>query len=410
MNYDSFYAYDYMIGEENIRDEFYPSDADSSMVLVDDDIFNVMPEFYYIGGANYDSSTTAVIVYASENININDPLPSTIAIMVSTETVNTSDTQKVFAYLTSADSFSVSDIEKLFALIDKNEKLSLEELQSTDATIYQFESPYAMDRTPRTAYSDFVIGTQDPYDKAFDWLLPFNMMVDYSQSSIPYMPQVEHDQTEMYGVDGSTLINAEYKNRIFKIVSYSLLGLTKQEKEELKFKICEVLDEIKNASKRITFKNSDTAFDVVYSGASTISEGGSFVKSEIQFESQPYGHPLFDQEVYGSGKLTNNGDTDIGFVNTILSDAVNPEFVIGDITYRWNGTVPKNSKLIIDHTDRSCYIESFDGEKINAIDKLDGKFQLIPQGKSVEITALGNTESFLTTTLRENVLWGVTSE
>lgn len=309
------------------------------------------------------------------------------------------------AIIEEKEPFDFSEVPTIEALVKIADQYGLNEAEKILAYIFQFDSLRATDKEPRKAVSDFVIGQVENYDRAFDWIVPFDMKVNWRDSSIQVMPQTESSYIDMPEKDGSIIENTIYKNRLFSIVAYSELGLSIAEKEQLKRDIAQILDATKNSPKKLTFMNSDTSFDVQYSGSADITEGPSFVKATIPFESGPYGYPLFEKEVSGTGLLVNDGDADSGCVHKISSGAVNPSFQMGTITYKWSGTVPANTTLYIDHNNYTCYLETVEGTRTNVIDKLTGEFQTIPKASSVAITAFGNTGDYLTTTLKEKILW-----
>lgn len=303
------------------------------------------------------------------------------------------------------EKFTFKDNPTIEAIIDIADKYGLDEAEKIMAYISQFDPVRVTDREPRKAVSDFMIGQIEDYDKAFDWIIPFDMKVNWRDSSIQVMPQTESTYIDMPEKDGSIIENTIYKNRLFSIVAYSELGLSIYEKEQLKREIAQILDATKNSPKKLTFMASDTSFDVQYSGSAEITEGPSFVKATIPFEAGAYGYPLFEQEVLGTGLLVNDGDADSGCVHKISSGAVNPSFQLGTITYTWEGTVPEDTTLYIDHNNYTCYLETVQGTRTNVIDKLTGEFQTIPKASSVAITALGNTGDYLVTKLKEKILW-----
>lgn len=342
----------------------------------------------------------------AEKINISDEFYKILVQLFLKDNVKVLDEfKKLNVLISKQDNFKLNEKEKLDALIKVSDKANLKDASKIFALIKQLDAVKALDKDPKKAISDFIIGKSDNLDNAYDWLIPFDMKINWSTSSIQIMPQTESTYIDMAGTDGSIISDTVYKNRLFSIVAYSDLGLSVYEKELLKKQIAEILDSTKNKTKKLTMQATGTSFDAKYSGAAAISEGPSFVKATIPFEVSPYGYPLFEQEVFGTGLLVNNGAADTGCVNKILSGVVNPSFRMGNIAYTWNGTVPENHSLIIDHESYSCYLESVKGNKTNVIDKLVGEFQKIPANSSVSITADNNTENYLITSLKEKILW-----
>lgn len=332
-------------------------------------------------------SDLVIALYLLDKQKTIDEIRKLNVILEKEEHFDFEETPNIKAILNIADKNGLSDAKKLFAYLSK------------------FDNVRATDKEPRTAVSDFVIGHVDNFDQAYDWIVPFDMKVNWRDSSIQVMPQTESTYIDMPEKDGSIIENTIYKNRLFSIVAYSELGLSLYEKEQLKREIAQILDATKNNPKKLTFTSADISFDVQYSGSAQITEGPSFVKATIPFEAAPYGYPLFDQTVYGSGLLVNDGDADSGCVHKISAGAVNPSFQLGTITYKWSGTVPNNTTLYIDHNNYSCYLETVAGSRENVIDKLTGEFQTIPKNTSIAITAFGNTGDYLSTNLKEKILW-----
>lgn len=304
-----------------------------------------------------------------------------------------------------SDEVNAIDASALTTLMSLSDKYSLEEAKELIALIQKYENVPITDRDARKAVSDFLIGLQDGYDSAYDWIFPFEMKVDWRNSSIQVMPQTESSYIDEPGVDGSIIEDTIYKNRMFSIVAFSELGLSVYEKEQLKRDITQILDSTKNNPKKMTFQSSSTAFDVQYSGGADIQEGPSYVKATIPFEASPYGYPLFEKELLGSGLLVNDGDADSGCVHYIYAGAVNPQFQLGTITYIWNGTVPNDTTLVIDQNNLTCYLETVAGQRTNAISSLTGEFQTIPKHSSLVLTATASTESHIRTVLQEKILW-----
>lgn len=312
---------------------------------------------------------------------------------------------KLNALLSKSQIFDFNEKNKIDAMTKIADKFNLKDVSDVLAFFTNFDSFFATDKEPRKAISDFLIGHSDGFDNAYDWVFPFEMKIDWRSSSIQIMPQAESSYIQQPGVDGEIIEDTVYKNRLFNIVMFSELGLTIQEKEILKRDIAQILDATKNNTKKLTFQASSTAFDVKYSGAADIKEGPSYIKATIPLESSPYGYPLFDKEIFGSGLIVNDGDADIGCVHKISSGAINPTFMLGEINYSWNGIVPENTTLVIDHNNYSCYLETIQGLRTNAINKLSGEFQTIPKHSSIVLTAKQSTENYIQTQLKEKILW-----
>lgn len=385
-----------IIAQKLITEKISLSDFMSSFVFL-----NESDQFYF-----EESKKNSALFNLVEKQGVSDVFSNLIvSLFILDEQSTIDEIKELNAIIENEESLNFSDLNYVEAIICIADKYGLEEAKKIFSYLYQYDSLRATDREPKTAVSDFVIGKIENYDRAFDWIVPFNMKVNWQNSSIQVMPQTESSYIDMPEKDGSIIENTIYKNRLFSIVAYSELGLSVYEKEQLKRDIAQILDATKNSPKKLTFMASETSFDVQYSGAAEVTEGPSFVKATIPLESSPYGYPLFEQEVYGTGLIVNDGDADSGCVHKISAGAVNPSFRLGTITYTWSGTVPENTTLVIDHNNYTCYLESVKGTKTNEINKLTGDFQTIPKGTSIAITAFGNTGNYLVTNFKEKILW-----
>lgn len=353
-----------------------------------------------------DSIKQVALFDLSEKLGIKEEFTGVIVDLYLREKVKVLDEMKSLeAIIKAKESFGLDEIKNIKSLIKIADKAGLDDASKIFARINEFEYAKVTDRKPRKAISDFLIGYSDTLDTAYEWFLPLEMMIDAEETNIQIMPAAENTYIEMPYTDGAQIENTVYKNRFFNIVAWSQQGLTTAQKEQLKYEIAQLLDSTKKEPKKLTIQKTGTSFDVKYSGQLAIREGPSFIKASIPFELPPYGYPLFDQELFGSGLLMNRGDADVGFVNTIGGGCVNPMFQVGSVTYKWDGTVPINQKLVIDHEKMTCYLENFDGTRTNALDKLTGEFQNIPRGTTIQLNANSDTKNYIKTVVKEKILW-----
>lgn len=349
--------------------------------------------------------SVSLLIKAEESFSIGEfGEPTITAEIISLDKFAFTEKKNIVAMIVKNEDIGGYDLYNIHAYFEKKETISVEDIKNLYALIIRHDSLGAADKQPRTAVSDFLIGHIDNADTAYDWFYPLEFMVDWRASNIQYVPQSESNYIEMQGVDGAIPENTVYKNRQFSIVGYSVDGLSILQKEEIKKQIARTLDATKNETKKLTFQAADIAFDVKYSGLADIQDGPSFIKVTVPLEGSPYAYPLFDNIVYGSGLIINDGQADVGVVHEISEGAVNPSWKVGEITYTWKGTVPRGSKLIVDNEAYICYLDSA-GKKTNAITQLTGDFQKIPKESSVPIQCYGNTAQYMTTQIKERVVW-----
>ena len=348
----------------------------------------------------------------TDSLKITDAVSAMIAALMITDRFKALDSiSRLATLLQATESVSLSEITSVRALIRKTESFGLSDLANLlTAVISIRDTAYATDSDPKTAIADFIIGDptqvgEGDLDAAFDWIMPFGLMMDWSQSVIPRAPEAESDEIQIAGVDGETLEHTRYRNRQFKVVAWSEDDLTQVEKDALVRQITEILDATKNETKTLTFARTGVSFDVKYDGELGVEEGPSFLRATIPLAASAYGYNRFEKQLTGSGLIQNSGIARVGVINRIAGECENPSFSMGDIDLLWTGTVPANSYLYIDHGKEVCYLEDSFGVKTNARQYLSGEFVKIPVGGTIIITANSCTETHITTTWFDRFLW-----
>lgn len=354
-----------------------------------------------------DKVSISLLFKLAEQIGLKDEISDLAVLAYLHDRMDIVEEIQILAQLVAEDKFSLQDDTSVEAFLKTLDDFGLTELeQSVLAYIETHDSFGLTDHEPRQAISDFLIGAIEDDDRAYDWLIPFNMKVDWGNTKIQVMPEAEITSIEMPGIDGSIVADTVYKDRLFSIVAFSEDGMTLQQKEDLKARITQILDSTKHRTKKLTVQARGTTFDVKYEGQADIQSGPSFVKGTIPLQVTPYGYSMFPYELYGSGLVDNaNGDTMMRPKHTISGPITNPSFKLGTVTYTWNGTVPAETSLIINHDKYTCYtIDNF-GKKKNVLAQLTGDFQAIDAGKSVVLVADENTEGHILTEWVTPVLW-----
>ena len=348
----------------------------------------------------------------ADSLGITDAISALVASLLITDRFKALDSiSRLAALLQATESVTLNEITSIRALIRKTESFGLSDLANLLAAVISIrDTAYATDSDPKTAIADFIIGDptqvgEGDLDAAFDWIMPFGLMMDWSQSVIPRAPEAESDEIQIAGVDGETLEHTRYRNRQFKVVAWSEDDLTQVEKDALVRQITEILDATKNETKTLTFARTGVSFDVKYDGELGVEEGPSFLRAIIPLTASAYGYNRFDKQLTGSGLIQNSGIARVGVINRIAGECENPSFSMGDVDLLWTGTVPANSYLYIDHGKEVCYLEDSFGVKTNARQYLSGEFVKIPVGGTIIITANDCTEQHIVTTWFDRFLW-----
>lgn len=355
-----------------------------------------------------DDPFVTLLVTLVEEIGIKDEFLELIVKLYLEEKQPALDEIKLLVELLEAEDFRLEDVSDLQAFYDLLDRYSMEDLKVELSNFLKvYEGDFGLtDHDLKSAISDFVLGTVNTDDKAYDWFEPFHLLVDWSKTEISAAPEAELTSIELPGTDGSITQNTVYKDRLFTLMCYSEDGLTVYEKEQLKKHIVQVLDSTKHQHKTLTIQANSTQFNVKYTGQAEVESGPSFVRAKIPLHADPYGFSLFPYELYGSGQVSNlNGDAPLRVKHTISGPVTNPSFTLGAITYTWRGVVSSGSKLVISHDNYTCYTIDSLGNKRNALQFLTGEFQSIEAGKSMVLVASSNTERYIVTEWSTPVLW-----
>lgn len=353
-----------------------------------------------------EKSKISVLFNVLENENIKDSFIKLLVLAYLKDQVSFLDKVSSFADILVSENINVEEIVDLESFFYLLEKYNLTDIKMTYLVYLMLHDNLGMtDREPKTAVSDFIVGISDGLDNAYDWLIPFGLKIDWATTTIQVMPETEITAVEMPGIDGSIVEDTVYKDRLFQIVGFSEQGLTREQKEELKANIAEVLNATKYQEKKLTIQSRGTSFDVRYDGQANITEGPSYVKATIPFRAQPYGYESFENELIGTGLIDNYGVAPLGAVHNISGPITNPSFSVGTYEYSWSGTVPIGKTLVIDQNMLTCYLVDSFGNKENAMKNFNGKFYKIPAGQSAVLNADEETASNMITQWRIKVLW-----
>lgn len=359
----------------------------------------------------FDEDMTYVTTFLlAENMGFRDKLAELLVLAYLHDDLKLLDEARLFsARLSADDTINVKDIMSTDAFYELMDRFKMDDVELFVRLLMMlYDSAGLTDGVPnpKLSISDFIIGTYGDTDKAYDWFIPFNMKVDANNTFIYPMPEAEHVTASILGLDGELWEDCTYKDRLFSITAYSEQGLTIQEKEDLKTRICEILDSTKHQSKKLTVQDRGVSFNVKYTGQADISEGPSYVKMRADFLAQPYGYRTFEEDIVGSGLVDNGqGDIALGPVIRIFGYCSNPSFSLGDYNYSWSGVVQQGYELVIDFNMLTCYLAPPSGKKVNAMNKFNGTFHKIPKGRSEVIQFPANIAQQANTRWQTRVLW-----
>lgn len=339
-----------------------------------------------------------------EEFGVKDLAAELVASLIVNDNMGMLEEAKVFAEILAKDDIDAQDFGTVEAFIEAMEDMGFSELSKLFASIMTYDRLNVTDGDPQAAISDFYV-TKDE-NGLYDIILPFNLIVDYNKTTLPFMPEAVDTSVELAGTDGEIVQDTVYRSRVFDIFAVTMDGLSAYEKEQVKKDIATILHSIKKETKVITFANNETAFDVKYTGLANIDKDApGWMEFELPLKSAAaMGHKQFEQRMNGSGLMVNGGSEPVGAIITITGQVDNPSFTLGNEVFSWSGTVPEGSQLVIDMDGKSCYMIDSNGNRTLATKNLKGEYVKIPVGSMV-LQANQNTEEHITSRWRELVLY-----
>lgn len=355
-----------------------------------------------------ENPSVSLLISMMENLGIKDEFTDYVVLMYLNENVKVLDQLKLLVEILESEDFDLKEITNIRAFMQMLDKFKLEDIKMTFFNWLYLHDRFGLsDHNPRQAISDFLIGNVDQSDKAYDWLEPFGgLRVDWANTNLSIMPEVEFSEITMPGVDGSIIGDTTYKDRLFEIQTYSVDGLTVSEKEELKRRITQVLDSTKNTAKKLTVQARGITFEAKVEGEQEIKDGPSFVAANIKFRVPPYGKDLFPRELTTSGLIDNSeGLAPLKPKITITGPVTRPSFRLGGTTYQYTKTVPSATRLIIDFEKYTVYLEDNFGHRTNALKDFTGEFISIPPGDSMALVVNSSAANHFLCEWYISLLW-----
>src|SRR5699024_11662226 len=98
------------------------------------------------------------------------------------------------------------------------------ELAEWFVTIMTYDRLNVTDGDPQAAVSDFYV-TKDE-NGLYDLILPFNLIVDYNKTTLPFMPEAVDTSVELAGADGEIGQYTVDKSRVCDIFVVAMDGLS----------------------------------------------------------------------------------------------------------------------------------------------------------------------------------------
>lgn len=230
-------------------------------------------------------------------------------------------------------------------------------------------------------------------------IYPFDLFVNWADSDIPFVPEIELETISNGDSDGESVLNTKYKSRNFTIACYSEQGLDSTAKNLLSQKVLNTIDAIKNTVKTLYFVDSGSRFRVRVNSNIDRENHAGHLTFTLGFESVS---AYSEKEVELSGDVAiNNGIAPCGFQVTFQGAVTNPSITVGGVEMEYVGEITSNLSLVIDTEKKLCYTLDSSGNKVNVKKNYSAKYPLLEKGANTV-----TSEFEFSMTWKEKYLWG----
>lgn len=230
-------------------------------------------------------------------------------------------------------------------------------------------------------------------------IYPFDLFVNWADSDIPFVPEIELETISNGDSDGESILNTKYKSRNFTIACYSEQGLSAEAKNLLAQKVLNTLDSMRNTIKILHFVDGCSKFPVRINGNIDSTNYAGHLAFTLGFETVS---AYSEKEVVLSGETAvNNGIAPCGFKVVIPGEVTNPSVTVNGVKMTFTGSIASNLALVIDTEKKLCYTLDNNGNKVNVKKYYSGQYPLLAKGNNTV------TSTFpFTMTWKEKYLWG----
>lgn len=230
-------------------------------------------------------------------------------------------------------------------------------------------------------------------------IYPFDLFVNWADSDIPFVPEIELETISNGDSDGESVLNTKYKSRNFTIACYSEQGLNAEAKNLLAQKVLNTLDAMRNEVKTLHFVDGCSKFPVRINGNIDSTNYAGHLTFTLGFESVS---AYSEKEVELSGDVAiNNGIAPCGFKVVIPGEVTNPSVTVNGVKMEYTGEITSNLSLVIDTEKKLCYTLDSSGNKVNVKKNYSAKYPLLEKGANTV-----TSEFEFSMTWKEKYLWG----
>ena len=213
--------------------------------------------------------------------------------------------------------------------------------------------------------------------------LDIKMLIDFSESSIPNMPEAVESSIRAAGRDGDYVLNTTYEPVNFNIVCYTDDNLTPQEKTLEEEKINYFLNSIKNKTKRMADERYGKFYNVKYNASLVSVNYPKHIKFTIPLKtSESYGKKLIQKMIFGNGTVESKTIKEAGAVFTINGPALNPIISLNDYSMEYNMSILEGARIEIDSNKSTVTHINAEGVRTNVMKYYNHQFPKIEYGKN----------------------------
>ena len=211
--------------------------------------------------------------------------------------------------------------------------------------------------------------------------------VDYlysvSESTRPYMAELDEATVKIAGRPGDIVLDAEYQPMLFTLVAYTNENLEPKEKVEEINKIKNYLHSIRKKKKKLAFLQDKEMYSVSYNNQLTVANYPKSVRFSIPLKASfPYATDLFKKTIIGAGYKYSKTIEKTGCIITIEGPADVPTISLNDYQMKYNNVILSGNKLVIDTKNSTITHITSAGVRTNAAIYYNHEYPKIEYGKN----------------------------
>lgn len=208
-----------------------------------------------------------------------------------------------------------------------------------------------------------------------------DLLVDFTQSNIPSMPEAVESSVRIAGRDGDVTLNTTYEPIPITIVAYTEDNLTPTEKRDIELKIDKFMHKMKKNTMDFAIERDDKFYKVKYNGALTTINYPMHLMFTIPMKSSDsYAKVLTPTTIIGNNTANSDTVEEVGAIFTITGPAQTPLIAFNGEQMKYDNVIADGAKLVINSKNSTITMISSEGVQTNAMRYYNHTFPKVQPG------------------------------